>query len=370
MSITGLSVKKSTSVLVMTVFFIVAGLVSYFSIPREATPDVKIPFMIVTSVYPGVAPEDVENLITRPIEQQLKTLSDVKEITSSSSESFSMIAIEFDPKVDLDFALQKVKDKVDASKRDLPNDMDDPTVTEVNFENMPIINIILTADYDLVKLRDVAKNLSDQFETIPGVLDAKFTGALEREVKIKVDPARLKQYNLGLNDISSTIQSEHVTIPGGNMDIGNYSYTVRVPGELKDPYLFSNLVITATDQGPVYLKDVATVEYGFKDVETISRLNGQPAITIGVTKRTGENIIRITDQVKKIIKERESLFPNRRRPYWVSMSASMGTRVASENVRCWMRAFPMIPARIRPPGLLTTISVMKVRTVGLASGAM
>ncbi|MFA6473212.1 MAG: efflux RND transporter permease subunit, partial [Candidatus Latescibacterota bacterium] len=124
MSITGFSVKKSTTILVMTVFFVVAGLVSYFSIPREATPDVKIPFMIVTSVYPGVAPEDVENLITRPIETQLKTLSDVKEITSSSSESFSMIAVEFDPKVDLDFALQKVKDKVDASKRDLPQDMD------------------------------------------------------------------------------------------------------------------------------------------------------------------------------------------------------------------------------------------------------
>ena len=309
MSITGFSVKKSTTVLVMTTFFVVAGLVSYFSIPREATPDVKIPFMIVTSVYPGVAPEDVENLITRRIETQLKTLSDVKEITSSSSESFSMIAVEFDPKVDLDFALQKVKDKVDVSKQDLPTDMDDPEVTEINFENMPIINIILTADYDLVKLRDVAKNLSDQFETIPGVLEAKITGALEREVKIKIDPARLKQYGLGLEDVTKTIQSEHVTIPGGTMDIGNYSYTVRVPGELKDPYKFSDLVVTATEKGPVYLRDVAQVEYGFKDTETISRLNGQPCISIGVTKRTGENIIRITDEVKQIIKSRESGFP-------------------------------------------------------------
>ncbi|MFA6471648.1 MAG: efflux RND transporter permease subunit, partial [Candidatus Latescibacterota bacterium] len=188
-------------------------------------------------------------------------------------------------------------------------DMDDPEVTEINFENMPIINVILTADYDLVKLRDVAKNLSDRFETISGVLEAKVTGALEREVKIKVDPARLKQYGLGLDDVTKTIQSEHVTIPGGTMDIGDYSYTVRVPGELKDPYKFSGLVITATDKGLVYLRDVADVEYGFKDTETISRLNGQPSITIGVTKRTGENIIRITDEVKKIIKENEAGFP-------------------------------------------------------------
>lgn len=309
MSITGLSVKKSTTVIVLAIFLLVMGMVSYVSLPREAVPDVKIPFMIVTTVYTGVSPEDIESLVTRKIEQELKSLEDVKEITSSSSESISQIAIEFDPKVDLDTALQKVKDRVDAAKSELPDDAEDPIVTEINFENMPIINIILTADYDIVNLKDLADDLSDRFEAIPGVLSADVTGALEREVKIKIDPARLAAYNLSMNDVTSTIQSENVTIPGGTMDIGGFSYTVRIPGEIKDPERFKNLVITGSGHGPVYVRDVADVEYGFKDQATISRFNGKPSITVGVTKRTGENIISITDQIKKIIEEKQPSFP-------------------------------------------------------------
>ncbi|MFA6107304.1 MAG: efflux RND transporter permease subunit [Candidatus Latescibacterota bacterium] len=309
MSITGLAVRKPITVLVLTAFIIVVGLISYFSLPREAAPDVKIPFMIVSTVYPGVAPEDIENLVTRKIEQELKTLKNVEEITSSSSESVSIIAIEFDPKVDLDYALQRVKDKVESARQDLPEDAEEPVVTEINFENMPIINIILTADYDLVKLKKVADDFADDFEAIPGVLEAKITGALEREVKIKIDPARLSKYNLSLHDVTRTIQTEHVTIPGGAMEVGGYTYSVRVPGEIKDPYAFANLVVTATAQGPVYIRDVAEVEYGFKDRETISRLNGKPCITLSVTKRAGENIILIADEVKRIIAEREPSLP-------------------------------------------------------------
>lgn len=309
MSLTSLAVRKSTMVMVMTAFIFVAGLTSYFSIPREAAPDVKIPFMIVTTVYPGVAPEDIENLITRKIEQELKTLKNVKEITSSSSEGVSTIAIEFDPKVDLDYALQRVKDKVDAAKAKLPQEAEEPVVTEIDIENMPIINIILTADYDLVKLKRVADDFADAFEAIPGVLEAKVTGALEREVKIEIDPARLNQYNLSLHDVVKAIQSEHVTIPGGTLEVGDYAYNVRVPGELKDPYRFADLVIMANAQGPVYIRDVAQVKYGFKDRKTISRLNGKPCITLSVTKRAGENIIRIADEIKRIIAEREPTLP-------------------------------------------------------------
>lgn len=309
MSITGFAVKKSTTVMVLTVFIFVAGLVSYVTLPREAAPDVKIPFMIVTTVYPGVAPEDIESLVTRKIEQELKSLKSVKEITSSSSESVSSIAVEFDPDVDLDYALQRVKDKVDSARPELPDDAEEPVVTEINFENMPIINVILTADYDLVKLKAVADDFADDFEAIPGVLEARITGALEREVKVKIDPARLAKYNLGVYDVTDAIQAEHVTIPGGAMEVGDYTYTVRVPGELKDPYRFGDLVVTAGAGGPVYVKDVAEVEYGFKDRETISRLNGRPCITISVTKRAGENIIHIADEVKRILDEAAPTLP-------------------------------------------------------------
>ncbi len=310
MSITGLAVRKSTTVLVLIVFLLIAGLQSYFSLPREAAPDVKIPYMIVTTVYPGVAPEDIETLITRQIEQELKTLKDVKEITSSSSESFSVIAIEFDPDVDLDFALQKVKDKVDTAKSDLPDDVEDPVVTEIDFENMPILNVILTADYDLVKLKQVAEDLQEEFESVPGVLEAEISGGLEREVQIDVDPNRLKDYNLGFFDVSGAVMEEHVTIPSGTMDIGDFSYSVRVPGEIRDPYGFRDLVVTANTNGAVYIKDIADVTYGFEDQTTISRLDGKESITLGIKKRAGENIIYIADRIKEIVEESKDIIPN------------------------------------------------------------
>ena len=310
MSITGLAIRKSTTVLVLIVFIFIIGLQSYFTLPRELAPDIKIPFMIVSTLYSGVAPEDIETLVTRPIEQELKTLKDVREISSSSSESFSVIAIEFEPDVDLDFALQKVKDKVDAAKPKLPAGAEDPVVSEIDFENMPIMNVILTADYDLVKLKKIAEDFSNDFETIPGILEAEVTGELEREVQIYVDPNRLKDYNLQFSDVSSAVMNEHLTMPGGTMDIGDFTYSVRVPGEIKDPYGFRDLVITATSHGPVYIRDLAQVQYGFKEQNTLSRYEGKSCITIGIKKRAGENIVAVSDRVKEIIDNRMPMLPS------------------------------------------------------------
>jgi len=309
MSITGLAIKKSTTVFILILFISIMGLQSYFTLPREAAPDIKIPFMIVTTIYPGVSPTDIETLVTRPIEQQLKTLTDVREITSSSSESFSVISIEFEPNIDIDFALQKVKDKVDAAKSEIPADVEDPVVTEINVENMPIMNVILTADYDLVKLKKVAEDFSDDFETIQGVLEAPVTGGLEREVQINVDPNRLKDYNLSFFDVYGTVMNENINMPAGSMDIGEFSYSVRVPGELRDPYGFEDLVVTANINGNVYIRDLADVNYGFEDQTTISRFDGKPSITIGIKKRVGENIIHIADSVREMIEKRRSTLP-------------------------------------------------------------
>ena len=309
MSITGLAIRKSTTVLVLILFITVIGLQSYFTLPRELAPDLKIPYMIVTTLYPGVSPGDIETLITRPIEQELKTLKDVREITSGSSESFSIIAIEFEPNIDLDFALQKVKDKVDTAKSELPDDAEDPVVTEVDIENFPILNVMFTADYDLVKLKKIVEEFSDEFEMIPGVLEATVTGGLEREVQIYVEPSRLKDYNLEFNDVIGAVMSEHVNIPGGTMDIGDFTYSVRIPGELRDPYGFRDLVVTASQNGPVYIRDLAQVHYGFEDQTTISRLDGKSSITIGIKKRAGENILKIADQVKEIIETKKPSLP-------------------------------------------------------------
>jgi multidrug efflux pump len=309
MTITGLSIKKYTTVFVMVAFVVVIGIVSYITLPRESAPDVKIPFMIISTVYAGVSPADMENLVTRHIEKELKGISGVKEIQSSSSEGFSMISVEFEPEVNLDVALQKVKDKVDRAKPNLPVDADDPVVTEVNIENFPIITINLTTDGDMVKLRKIAHDLSDEFITVPGVLDAVVSGDLEREVQINIDPNRLKDYNLGLSDITKMIVNENLTMPAGTLEIGNFAYTVRIPGEIKDPEKFKDLMVTAKNGSPVYIRDLADVQYGFKDQTTVARLNGEPCISINVSKRAGENIISITNKIKEILSEREPKFP-------------------------------------------------------------
>jgi len=309
MYVTNLSIRYSTTVYSLIVVIIIFGLASYFSLPREAAPDIPIPFIIVSTVYIGVSPADMENLVTRPIEKEIKGLENIKQITSASGEGFSMIIVEFNPKADLDDALQKVKDRVDRAKGELPDDAEEPLITDIAFSDFPIMLINISGNYGLEKLKDLAEDLQDLFETIPGVQEAKIAGGLEREVKVNVDPQKMKFYNLGFQDIKDTIAFENINIPGGTIDIGEYKYLVKVPGELADPHQINNLVITFKDNHPVYIKDVANVVYGFKERATMARMDGRESVTIQVQKRAGENLIRIADEIKNVLARETPGFP-------------------------------------------------------------
>jgi len=309
MYVTDLSIRHSITVYSLIVVLVIFGLGAYFSLPREASPDVPIPFIIVSTIYIGVSPADIENLVTRPIEKEIKGLENIKEIRSSSAEGFSMIIVEFNPETDLDDALQKVRDRVDQAKNEIPDDAEEPSVTDINFSDFPIMLVNISGDYGLEKLKDLAEDLQDMIEAIPGVQEAKITGGLEREVKVNVDPQKLKYYNLAMQDIVDTISLENVSIPGGTMDIGEYKYLVRVPGEFDDPRQIDDLVITYEHNRPVYIKDVADVIYGFRDRETHSRLDGIESVTLSVQKRTGENLLRIADQIKDLLAAEASHFP-------------------------------------------------------------
>ena len=307
--LTSFAIDHSTSVILLFIIVAIAGIVTYTRIPKESFPELEIPMIAVNTIYPGVSPADIETLVTRPIEEELNTIGDIKELTSTSVEGYSSVVAEFETTVDLDEALQKVREKVDLAKPELPEDAEDPSIMEFNFSEVPIMQVNLSGEYGLVRLKELGEDLQDAIEQIPSVLRADLRGGLEREVQVDVDLAKLKFYALAIGDVIETIQFENVNIPGGTIDVGNFKYLVRIDGEFEDPTLIEDLVITAEEGRPVYVRDVATVEFGFAERETFARLDGNPVVTLDIVKRTGQNIIETAEAVKAAISEMEPLFP-------------------------------------------------------------
>jgi len=307
--LTSFAIEHSTSVLVFMLVTVVVGLISYITIPREASPSITIPNILVNTIYLGVAPKDIETLVTRPIEDKLNTIADVKTITSISNEGYSTINVEFEPDIDMNEALQKVREKVDLAKPDLPAAAEEPQIVEINFSEFPIMQVNVAGTYDLVRLRTVAEDLRDDLEQIPSVLEVTMAGGLEREVQVDVDLPKLKFYDLSFNDVIDAIRNENVTVPGGSIDVGDRKYLVRVPGEFETPAPIADIVVATRHNRPIYVRDVATVEFGFKERDSFARMDGNPVVSLGVKKRVGRNIIEAANAVRAVIADREARFP-------------------------------------------------------------
>jgi|WetSurMetagenome_2_1015567.scaffolds.fasta_scaffold00008_104 multidrug efflux pump len=307
---TKFALKNPISVIVLAVLLFITGLMSFSGMRRESFPEIKIPYIFVTTVYSGANPAEIENLVTQKIEDKLDGIDGVKQMSSSSNESYSNIFLEFDPSVKVEDALRRVKDKVDQARGDLPPDAEDPITQELNFNTIPIANIALYADYDMERLESLAENLKDRMAKIPGVLEAKVLGKQDKEIAIDADPALLRQYGLTLSDISKAISNQHVNIPGGTMITSGYRFSVKVTGELTDPEQFNNLIVRSLNDKMIRVKDVAKVAFTYtRDRQSISRTNGKPSLTLTVAKRTGEDIVRIVDEAKKIIAEEQPRWP-------------------------------------------------------------
>ncbi|MBT8403504.1 MAG: efflux RND transporter permease subunit [Gemmatimonadetes bacterium] len=306
---TSFAVDHRTSMVVLLVIIAIMGLLSYQTTPKESFPEIEVPMIGVTTIYPGVSPADMESLISRPIEDELSTISDIKELTSSSTEGFSSVVAEFETNVDMEDALQKVREKVDLARPELPDEAEEPSVSEFDFSEVPIMQVNLSGDYGLVRLKDIADDLQDRLESISEVLRVDVRGGLEREVQVDVDLPRLKFYGLAISDVIDAIAAENVNIPGGSIDVGRSKYLVRVDGEFEDPTLIEDLVVTAESGRPVYVRDVASVDFGFAERDSYARLDGAPVITLDVIKRSGQNIIATSESVKEAIDEFEPLFP-------------------------------------------------------------
>jgi multidrug efflux pump len=306
---TSLGLRNKISVLVMLAIITIVGVISYTSIPKEATPEVTIPMLVVNTSYPGVSPGDMETLVTRVIEEELNNISDVRTLSSTSVEGYSSITVEFGSGADMNEALQKVREKVDLAKPDLPSDANDPMIMEIVLSEFPIMQVNISGEYSLVQLKDVAKRLEDRLKLIPGILEIRQFGGLEREVKVEVDLPRLQFYGLGFGDVVSAISAENLTIPGGSIDVGSQKYLVRVDGEFRDTRLIEDIVVKTRDDRPIYVRDVAAVDFGFQERTTFARLDGLPVVTLDVVTRSGTNIIETADAVRATIESERVTFP-------------------------------------------------------------
>ena len=307
--LTSLAVDHSTSVLVLFFFVTIAGLLAYRTIPKESFPEFQMAMIAVNTVYPGVSPSDVESLVTRKLEEELNTIADVKELTSTSVEGYSSVVVEFETATDLNEALQQVREKVDLARPELPSDAEDPFIMEFSMSDAPIMQVNLSGGYGLVRLKELGEELQERIESIPAILRAGLRGGLERQVKVDVDLARLQYYNVSFDDVISAIREENVNIPGGTIDVNGVKYLVRVDGEFDDPTLIQDLVVTTVSGRPIYVRDIATVEFGFAERETYARLGDEPVVTLDVVKRSGENIIATAAAVRAEIEAMRPLFP-------------------------------------------------------------
>jgi len=308
------SVNNRTTVLLVTIIVIVLGILSYGSMPKEAFPEIVTPEIYISTPYPGNGPSDIEKLITRPIEKELKSITGVDEITSSSLQDFSSVRILFDFSVPVEEALRKVKDKVDIAKADpdFPADLPaDPNIFEMNFsELVPIMNVNLSGEFSMDQLKEYSEYLEEKIEALPEINKVDIRGISEKEVQINVDLPKMEAVKLGFNDIAGAIQQENISISGGELLVDDFRRTVSVDGQFKSTLEIENIIVKQENDNIVYLRDIAEISFKEEEKKSYAREFEQPVVMLDVIKRGGENLIAASASIREIIdKAKESYFP-------------------------------------------------------------
>ncbi len=310
--ITSLALRNKTTIMLLTFSLIAFGIISYNTLPKELFPDIKIPWVIITSPYPGNAPLDIENLVTRPIEKELETIKEIKDIKSTSSQGFSYILIEFNNDADDKAALQDCKDAVDNAKSDLPDDLPaDPVIKDIDASEFPILNINLSGDFSVDELKKYGEILEERIEGITEISKVEIQGINEKEIKVDVDPLKMAAYNLSFNDIESAIAYENMSISSGEITLGNSQRSIRALGEFTSINEMKDIIVKSENGKAVYLKDVGEVKEGYEDLSSITRLGRQPVISLQVIKKGGENLLNATHQINRILDDvkKRHIFP-------------------------------------------------------------
>ena len=312
---TSWSIKNKTSIYLLMLIVSLMGIYQFVTLPKEQFPDIVIPTIYVQTIYVGNSPKDVENLVTRPIEKQIKSITGakIKKFTSTSQQDYSAIIVEFDTDVKTDVALQKVKDAVDKAQSDLPTDLTQlPSVMEVSFSDMPIMYVNLSGDYDMQRLKKIADDFKDKLEEIPQINRVDIVGAPEREFQVNIDNYRMQSAGVTFDDISNAISRENIDISGGLLEVGNMRRNLQLKGQLKTAFDIEKIIVRNQTGGPVYLKDIGRVIDTTKESESFSRLDGKNVVSLNIIKRSGENLIETSDAVKKAVEDAKgTIFPDK-----------------------------------------------------------
>jgi multidrug efflux pump len=302
---TSWAIDNKISVYVLIFIIAVFGVLSYYTIPKEQIPDIVIPMINVNSIYPGTSPSDMENLVTRPLEKNLKSISGVKKITSRSAQDFSAIIVEFNTGIEIKDAKQKVKDAVDKTKKDLPTDPSfiEPSVMEIDLSEIPIQYINLSGDLPLDQIKKYADEMQDRIESLKEITRVEIGGALEREIQIDIDMYKMKVASLTFRDVEQAVSLNNMTVSGGNINLQGMSRSIRVIGEVKNLDEIKNVVINTSSGALVKLRDIAVVRDSYRDPENFARYNGKNVITLNVIKKSGQNLLDASDKIKDIISD-------------------------------------------------------------------
>ncbi|MBT5572319.1 MAG: efflux RND transporter permease subunit [Alphaproteobacteria bacterium] len=310
MSLIDAALNRSRTVLATLVLLLVAGAISFGAIPKEAEPDVNIPIIYVSMHHEGISPEDSERLLIRPMEAEMRSIEGVKEIRSTSFLGGGNVLLEFEAGFDPDIAMDDVREKVDLVRPDLPDDTDEPTVNEVNLSLFPILIVTLSGDVPERTLMRLARDLQDTVEGIPSVLEAKIGGDRDELVEIIVEPELLESYAVDPAALLTLLSRSNQLIAAGSLDTGQGRFAIKVPGLIENVNDILNLPVKVNDNAVVTFRDLTSVRRTFRDRETVARVDGRRAVSLDISKRTGENIIETIDDVRRVVEDERTNWPD------------------------------------------------------------
>ena len=303
------ALARSRTILAILVLLLLAGTVAYQSIPKESSPDINIPFIYVSMTLEGISPEDGERLLVRPMEDELRSIEGVKEMTANAFEGGANVILEFDAGFDVDQAMTDVREAVDIAKTDLPEETDEPTVHEINFSLFPVILVTLSGNVPERTLVRLARDLRDEIEALPSVLEVNLGGDREEVAEIVIDPLLVESYGLNGADVIQLFDRSNRLVPAGNLDTGEGRFAVKVPGLFEDFRDIITMPVRVDGDAVVQFRDIAEVRRTFKDPEGFARVDGRPAVALEVVKRTGENVIETIESVRAVVERERGGWP-------------------------------------------------------------
>lgn len=302
-------ILRSRTIILILFLLLVAGIVSYLRMPKEANPDIPIPFISVTMILAGISPEDAERLLLKPMEKELRNVEGLKELTSNAYEGCGKVVLEFQAGFDSDKAMDRVREKVDLARPNLPDSVEEPVIKEINLSHVPVLVVGLSSDIEQRSLMKIAKQLKDRLKMEPQILEVNIIGDREEVIDIDIEPCMLESYGIHFSELIALITSNNKLIPAGTLDTGVGRIPFKVPGLLETSEDIYNLPIKVVEDRVIKLCDVAILRKTYADPEQFSRINGHSSISLAISKRTGKNIIDTVQVIKKIVQEESKNWP-------------------------------------------------------------